>query len=104
MKDEKQVTGWSALLDRLQPLEQALLVALANGMEPMSKVTIDRLSQIRGVTASLSKVRTAINKLRKAGILAKPSGDKYVIEDRLFADYILSNSVGFTNRPTRQRR
>lgn len=87
--DDRQVAGWQAALNSLQPLEQAVLVVLAHKLPPMGKETIALITNLAGVKATLSKVRTILDRLRKAGILAKGSGDGYLIEDRLFADHII---------------
>lgn len=84
---EKQTTGWNANFYALPPTEQALLVALSHGLAPMAKDTLAALSRASGETVTISKVRAALDRLRKAGVLSKPEG-MYMIEDKLFADYI----------------
>lgn len=85
--DERQVTGWQAVLNGLEQVDQLVLIVLANGLPPTSKEALDTLAGVRGADITLSKVRTALSRLRKAGILSKPAAD-YRIEDVLFADYI----------------
>jgi len=63
------------------------LIVLANGLAPTSKNTVDMLAQMKNSGVTLSKIRTALARLRKAGILAKPGTD-YRIEDPLFADHL----------------
>lgn len=87
--DERMVAGWQALFEGRDRIEQLTLIALANGLAPTSRKTVDMLARIRNSGATLSKIRTALAKLRKAGILAKPGTD-YRIEDPLFADYLVS--------------
>jgi hypothetical protein len=54
----------------------------------MGRETITALAKIKGLNPTLAKVRVAIERLKRAGILAKPANGRYIIEDRLFADYI----------------
>jgi hypothetical protein len=91
MSDEKQIGGWQSNFESQAPLEQALLVAIAYELQPMSKETISLLTKKSGSAVTVAKVRYALEKLRKAGILTKPSG-VYAIEDRLFAEYIVKNN------------
>ncbi|MGT2491541.1 hypothetical protein ACU4GD_15895 [Cupriavidus basilensis] len=39
-------------------------------------------------TASVSKVRAALERLRKAGVLAKTVSRGYLIDDTLFAEFL----------------
>ncbi|MES2354961.1 MAG: hypothetical protein V4568_11290 [Pseudomonadota bacterium] len=59
----------------------------------MGKETMEALARVKGVNPTLAKVRGAIDRLKRAGILAKPTNGAYIIEDRLFADYIASDGV-----------
>ncbi|CAN5324320.1 ATP-binding protein [soil metagenome] len=86
--DERQVTGWQAVLNGLDPVDQLVLIVLANGIPPTSKEALDTLARVRHADITLSKVRTALARMRKAGILSKPAAE-YRIEDTLFADYII---------------
>lgn len=87
--DERQVNGWQSLLGGLDRVEQLVLIVLANGLPPTGKETLEALARVKNAKITLSKVRTALARLRKAGILSKPAAD-YRIEDALFADYIAS--------------
>lgn len=93
MEDDRNVPAWQGVFGNLQPLEQAVLVILAHGLAPMGKDTITALSRIAGVTVTLAKVRVALDRMRKAGILTKPANVGYVIEDRLFKDYLAKTYV-----------
>lgn len=93
MEDDRNVPAWQGVFDNLQPLEQAVLVILAHGIAPMGKDTIVELSRIPSVNATLAKVRVALDRMRKAGILSKPPKVGYMIEDRLFKDYLASTYV-----------
>jgi hypothetical protein len=93
VNDERNFLGWQSVFNGLQPLDQAVLIILAHGIPPMSKDTIGALSKIPNVKATLAKVRTALDRMRKAGILANPPKLGYTIEDRLFRDYIAKTYV-----------
>lgn len=86
--DERNFLGWQSVFSGLQPLEQAVLIILAHGIAPMAKDTLSVLAAIPNVKATLAKVRTALDRMRKAGILSNPPRIGYMIEDRLFKDYI----------------
>jgi hypothetical protein len=53
------------------------------------------MSAATNLKPTIAKVRKALDNLKRAGILAKPAGT-YVVEDRLFADYLatLTDSPG----------
>lgn len=86
-EDARQVTGWQSVLSNLGIMEQLVLVVLANNLPPTARETVEALARIKGANVTLSKIRTALANLRKAGILSKLASD-YKIEDTLFADYI----------------
>jgi len=88
MADDRNVPAWQGVLASLQPLEQALLVVLAHGLAPMGKDSLPALTRITGKAVTLAKVRVALDRMRKAGILSKPPNVGYMIEDRLFKDYV----------------
>ncbi|MES2831758.1 MAG: hypothetical protein V4695_07180 [Pseudomonadota bacterium] len=86
--DERNFLGWQSVFNGLQPLEQAVLIILAHGVAPMAKDTVALLAEIPTVKATLAKIRAALDRMRKAGILSNPPRIGYMIEDRLFRDYI----------------
>lgn len=88
VKDDRQVFGWDTLMYGLPLIDQAVLIALAHGMAPLSADCLARLRTVRGLNPTIAKVRVALERLRKSGILSKPSQGAYVIEDRLFADHV----------------
>jgi hypothetical protein len=88
MQDERNVPAWAGLFSRLQVMEQAVLVVLAHGLAPMGKATLALLTQLARAPATPAKVRAALDRLRKAGVLANPPKLGYTIEDRLFMDYL----------------
>ena len=88
MQDDRQLAGWRALLDAAQPFERALLLLIAQGHAPLGRDALAQLASIKRFAPTIAKVRTALERLRKAGILTKPASGGYAIEDRLFADYL----------------
>lgn len=88
MEDERNVPAWQGVFNRREPLEQAILVLIAHKIAPMSRNSLALLSAQRHLNASLSKVRTALERLRIEGILSKYPNMGYQIEDQLFADYL----------------
>ena len=85
--DDRQIAGWQANFEAQPVLEQALLVALAHQLPPLARDTVTRLTRASGATVTISKIRAALERLRKAGILTRRT-DGYHIEDSLFADYL----------------
>jgi uncharacterized protein len=99
-RDDRQVAGWRALLASLAPFERELLTLVAQGCSPMAKDTVLALSKHAGFAPTIAKIRSAIERLKRAGIIAK-QGAGFVVEDRLFADYIAGR--GQPNTATRLR-
>lgn len=93
VNDERNYLGWQSVFTGLQPLEQAVLIILAHGLAPMAKTTISVLVGLPTVKATVAKVRTALERMRKAGILSNPPKIGYTIEDSLFKDYIAKTYV-----------
>ena len=88
MQDDRQLAGWRALLLSLQPFERAVLVMIAQGYPPLGRETLARLREVQGFSATVAKVRVSLDKLKKAGVLARPLVGGYTIEDRLLAQYL----------------
>jgi hypothetical protein len=89
MNDDKQVAGWRGLLAGLKPIERAVVAQVAHGKSPLGQDTLKALRGIAGLKPTPSRVRTALESLKRAGILARRGGS-YVIEDRLFGQYLAS--------------
>jgi len=70
-----------------------VLIILAHAIAPMSKDTVAVLAKIPAIKATLAKIRAALDRMRKAGILSNPPKIGYMIEDRLFRDYIAKTYV-----------
>ena len=86
--DDRHVAGWRALLASLAPFERELLALVARGRSPMGKDTLLDLAKNPAFEPTISKVRSALERLKRAGVLAKP-GASFIVEDRLFADYVV---------------
>ena len=83
------VAAWKALFDDRDRIDQLTLIALAHRLAPTSKGTVELLAQAGPADVTLSKIRTALLRMKKERILCKPGAD-YMIDDPLFADYLLS--------------
>jgi predicted transcriptional regulator len=88
--DANNVRGWKALLAPLSPLDRHLLVLLAQKKPPIGKHTLKELATTEGKLPTVAKVRAALERLKRAGILSGTGGD-YVIEDPLLVDYLFAN-------------
>ncbi|NMM14199.1 MAG: hypothetical protein HHJ17_11775 [Rhodoferax sp.] len=93
MADDRNVAAWQGLFEKLLPLEQTVVVLLAHGIAPMAKDTLDVLATMPGLKSTLAKVRSALNRMRKSGLLWKPPQGTFQLEDQLFADYIAAKYV-----------
>lgn len=88
LNDERQVAGWRALLDSLEPFERAVLWSLAQGRPPLGKDTLQELAAFQGVKPTLGKMRAAIDRLRRAGLVVKPAEGSARVEDPLMSEYL----------------
>lgn len=88
LRDAHQVAGFDALLQPLGGLDRALLLALAQGRAPMGQDTLQWLGRVQAEPPTLAKVRAAIDRLRRAGLVAKTSTRGTVIDDPLLADHL----------------
>ena len=86
--DSRQASGWNALIESLDPLEKALLIVIAKKLPPMAQATLKQLGQGTGAAPTVAKVRAAITRLRKAGIVSIEGRADVQIEDRLLAEYL----------------
>ena len=91
--DDRQVAGWSALLQPHDLFERAVLLVIAQGRPPMGRETLDALAQVQGGRPTVAKVRAAIERLRRAGLVAKAGGGSTTIDDPLFAEYLQGKSL-----------
>lgn len=86
--DERQTTGWQALLRSLDPFDRGVLLMIAQGQPPLGRDTLAQLARLKGPPPTVARVRAALDRLKRAGILARAADGKPVVEDRLFAGYL----------------
>jgi len=86
--DDRQAAGWKALLESLPPFERSLLIVIAKQQPPMGRETLKLLAHGNGPVPTVAKVRAAVDRLRKAGVVTKDGGAGVQIEDRLLAEYL----------------
>lgn len=92
MASDHQVAIWLALLNSVDAFDQGVLVAIANGLAPMSQATLKALETIPGAKPTISKVRSSIEKLKRNGLMTKSPGG-VVIDDPLFAEFLLKRGL-----------
>ena len=92
MLDERQVAGWRGLLHGAEPFDRAVLMVLARGMPPFGADTLDELHRRHGERPTIAKVRAAIERLRRAGIVTK-AGRGAQVEDSLFARFLQTQTL-----------
>jgi len=88
MSDERQTIGWQALLRSFEPFDRRVLLVIARGLPPMGRETLAMLTRGKEPEPTIAKVRAAMERLKRAGVLAKSSESATVIEDRLFSNYL----------------
>jgi hypothetical protein len=86
LRDDRYLAGWRAQLEALGPLERALLRRIAAGEAPFAAGTLQAVKQ-EAVDATPSKARTAVQRLKDAG-LVRGSREGYVLDDELLGDYL----------------
>jgi uncharacterized protein len=86
--DSKNVVGWKALLTPLSLIDRHLLLFIAQKKPPIGRRTMQELPRSDGKVATVAKVRAALERLKRAGVL-RATGGEYVIEDPLLVDYLL---------------
>jgi uncharacterized protein len=86
--DDRQVGGWKALLEAMDPFERSVLMVIAKQLPPMGRETLKLITTGKGQVVTVAKVRAAVERLRKAGIVTKDGGEGLQIEDRLLAEYL----------------
>lgn len=92
IKSSHQQAGWHALLNGLSPFDRALLVLLARGGSPFGKETLALLGKIKKSEATIAQVRAALSRLKRARVLSQPANGVYLIEDRLFASFLIEEN------------
>jgi uncharacterized protein len=91
--DDRQVAVWGSLLQPHGLFERAVIVAIAKGLQPMGRETLDALAKVQGSRPTVAKVRAAIERLRRAGLLAKAGNGPVAVDDPLFAEYLQGKSL-----------
>jgi hypothetical protein len=91
--DDRQVAGWRALLQPHDLFERAVLLAIAHGLPPMGRETLDALAKVQDGRPTVAKVRAAIERLRRAGLLIKAGNGPTAVDDPLFAEYLRDSSL-----------
>lgn len=91
--DERQVAGWRAMLNPFSAFDRAVLFVVAEGLPPFGRETLGKLAALQSERPTLAKVRAAIERLRKAGLLSKGGQGQatLAVDDPLFAQYLLAN-------------
>lgn len=88
LQDERQTAGWAALLQPLDLLDRALLQVLAQGRPPLGRETLDALARLPGGRPTVARVRAALERLRRAGLVTRIGNGPLVVEDPLFAEFL----------------
>ena len=91
--DDRQLSGWGALLQPHDLFERAVLLAIAQGLPPMGSETLDAMATVLGSRPTVAKVRAAIERLRRAGLLGKAGGGPTAVDDPLFAEFLRGRSL-----------
>jgi hypothetical protein len=86
LRDERYVAGWRAQIEALGLLERALLRRIAAGEAPFAADTL-RALRLERVDVTPSKARTAVQRLKDAG-LVRGSREGYMLDDELLGDYL----------------
>lgn len=89
MQSAQRIEGWKALQAPLDAFERRLLCGIAIGIPPLSKRMQQHLQSIPGAKPTIGKVRAALEKLKRLGLLSKHA-EGIVIDDPLFLEYLVS--------------
>lgn len=92
LTDERQVAGWTALLQSLPPFDLAVLLQLAQGRAPLGKEALQALGG-----ATVAKSRAALERLRRLGLISKSGhgpGSTVRIDDPLLMAYLQGKGAG----------
>jgi uncharacterized protein len=94
LMDDQQVAGWNALLHPCDEFERGVLLAIATGRPIFGRDTMLALPKIQGSAPTLAKVRAAVERLRKAGLISKTAYQPATIDDPLFAEFLRAQAAG----------
>ena len=92
MTSDHQVAIWRALLNSVDAFDQGVLLMLAKGQPPLSQATLATLAAIPGAKPTVSKVRSAIEKLKRNGFLSKNAAGTS-LDDPLFAQVLVQRAA-----------
>lgn len=70
-----------------------MIVAIAHGLPPMRRKTLDESAKVQGRRPTVVKVRTAVERLRRADLLANAGSGPTAVDDPLFAEYLQGRSL-----------
>ena len=59
----------------------------------MGRENLEALAKVPGARPTVAKVRSAIDRLRRAGLVTKAGGGAPRIDDPLFAEYLQGRSL-----------
>jgi hypothetical protein len=90
--DAKNIVGWRGLIAPMSAFDRHLLHLLAQKKPPLGREVLQALPRADGKTVTVAKVRAALDRLKRAGVLRSSSGE-YVIDDPLLVDYLLNQGV-----------
>lgn len=88
LHDPLRVSEWRALLEPLALLDRAVLRSLAMGLQPMATQTLAGIGRELGDRPTLGKVRAAIERLRRTGLVHRDPSRVPAIDDPLLAEYL----------------
>ena len=91
LASDHQVAVWRALLSSVDAFDQGVLLVLAKGQPPLSQATLATLAAIPGAKPTVSKVRSAIEKLKRSGFLSKNQAGTS-LDDPLFAQFLVQQA------------
>lgn len=95
LTDERQVAGWRAMLQPFGVFDRAVLLVVAQGLPPFGRETFDKLAELQREPVTLAKVRAAVERLRKAGLLSKGGQGQttLTLDDPLLAQYLIGDGL-----------
>jgi hypothetical protein len=89
VSDSRQTAGWNGLLQSLSEFDRRMLAALAQGLPPLGKRTLQQLERQPGSKATIAKARASLGKLARMSLLTK-TGGTIAFDDPLFAEFLTS--------------
>jgi len=94
--DQRQVAGWYALLQPYDAFKRGVLRAIALGKPIYRGETLQTLPKVHGAAPTSAKMRAAVNRFRKAGLVRKAeTGPAAIVDDPLLAEFLRSQKQGF---------